>query len=413
MPLNAKVVQFPNAFGSDYSLTGVGFQPKAGIFFGNAAVAGVTGQADMRPWIGLVGSAGTSDQVGGAYNSTSAQPTSDCNAYQGAATIGAGALMLADGTVTHNNDLETFDADGLTAHLYGASDFASHGLLLGGGDLKNAKTFSVALPTSSGSLSVTGIGFQGDLVILFHSNIHASSTTYRSFCLGWATSPTNQGMTGVTIRDAQATMVGHRYQSNDECMALFTNGGVVATVDLASFDADGLTFTVDNPLGQDFTIYGMVIKGVTAQCGTFNATGGSPDKAITGVGFRPRAVLVMSNGNPSGSGVSTNAYLNVGAASSADTAEQFAITEGDRTAIADSDSQESTRSATFLLERQYIKGWDDRVVATLTSLDADGFSVNFSVATRTSDDHLYLAIGDKPTVQINGGSILGAKIAAA
>jgi hypothetical protein len=84
--------------------------------------------------------------------------------------------------------------------------------------------------STTGSLAITGVGFKPKTVILFGC-IDASAVAY---C--W-------GLSDGTAEADMINMPGYNWTVYSNVSRLYTGAGVFAQLSVASFDADGLTFT--------------------------------------------------------------------------------------------------------------------------------------------------------------------------
>lgn len=236
----------------------------------------------------------------------------------------------------------------------------------------STKAGSFVLNTVTGAQAVTGVGFTPK-VVLFFMTIEAADTddfgASGTMAIGIGVSATARA----TIARAQGGASATR-TSAVNTLVIYSTGGVdIGTADLTSLDADGFTINwstapaaawVVNYIalgGSDLT--NVVLKQITAPAATGN-------QASTGVGFQPDALILISAGLTTASTTSaTHAILGLGLAKSSSA-------QG-TTSTVDISRIESTSSALIT----YSAGSTKTLDAALTSLDSDGFTLNFGTTT--------------------------------
>jgi hypothetical protein len=128
----------------------------------------------------------------------------------------------------------------------------------------------------------------------------------------------------------------------------------------------------------------------------------------TGVGFTPKAILLFSNGQ-TGTGVASHARLSIGMGTSA--SQRHASWTGDKDASATSvndTSQQTDQILTIAVETTPTVSAE----ADLSSLDSDGFTLNYGTADGTAYGFSYLAIGEygAGAKLTNGDKLLGGNL---
>lgn len=223
----------------DQAYTSVGFQPDCMIFFmsGSSATMPETVSGNIRMHIGFASGASAEGYVGGydldaqgADDSQSQFTTSDCIA---APTTSGGVLW--------RGDLTSFDATGYTINW----DTVSSGRHFFWVALKGiqAKVGTFNQKTSTGTDSVTGVGFQPSCLLLASANGTAASQDDLKVSFGAASSTSARACVWVGADDAADPMADDQDLDTAAIIKLITPGTPTlnAEADLSSFDSDGFT----------------------------------------------------------------------------------------------------------------------------------------------------------------------------
>lgn len=96
--------------------------------------------------------------------------------------------------------------------------------------------------TSTGNFSVTGLGFQPKILILFGNYETGDGTTSGEswMYIGYAISSSSRCYTGYGVRDVVSPFAARKYDET-KCYGLYTSAGLVMDMDLVSMDSDGFT----------------------------------------------------------------------------------------------------------------------------------------------------------------------------
>lgn len=398
MALQTQVGSFirPGALGGQ-AITGVGFAPKAVIFFANSRTAdgsSATGgtNIDMPMSLGASASAtGVDGEEGCVVNNDD---------YSGGAmgfvpskvfSLRANTDLNAEATLT------SLDADGFSLNWSNIDRAAIiNYLALGGSDLTNAKVQSLGgAPNVTGNVSYTGVGFQPDAVIFFCGLI----ATHDRGGWGMAVSPTERA-----CNSSQYNSGIMRYQRTDKCVVAITTA-VTHEADLVSMDADGFTLnwtTATNQGVNNPTTYALCLKGGQYHVGSLTEKTSNGSKSETGVGFQPTGLLFGSVGNVAQSTVNTSLIdWMIGAAagpSARAVAELADNAEGcsrlDRTKVICHTSDSGSPTPASFGE------------ADLTSFDSDGFTLDWTSTDGTARETIFMAFGSEPSIAPATGPVL-------
>lgn len=299
----------PAATGNQ-SYTGVGFQPKAMVFFATTQ----TGEGILSNARGGVGfTSGVSQEGAAGWSSQDNVSTTDTDHASGLQCIrvpdNAGDRFQAD--------LVSFDSDGFTLNwIVTLSGAIVHYWALGGPDLTGAKSDQFTANTAIGNQSVVGTGFSPDIVLF----VSASRTTGgvgsgAKFSLGAMQSTTKRWALALTAADAismTAAMNAETLQRTDSCFLSLTNPALDSRADFVSMNADGFTINwIDAPATAILIGY-LALKGGQFDVGAFAAcTTNNCNNDVT-VGFPPTGLFLSTLNRIGGTANFINAANYVG-----------------------------------------------------------------------------------------------------
>lgn len=379
------------------AVTGVGFQPKALILFSTATTTG-SFQGDFMRYTGFASSSTTSKQrFFGSYSTDAADP-SDAKVLVD--TDGIWADGTPSSNFTQKATLSSFDSDGFTLNwsINNSTNYVIGYIALGGDDVTNTNVGSGTISSGTGNKSVTGVGFQPDLVILLFGDSSEFIGLGGWNTIGIFNSSGEQWSVSSETVDDVGTMQTNRKQRTDKCFTIsFIDGDLLIEASFVSMDSDGFTLNFSsNPTG--FDSFYIAIKGVTTKIGSITAptAGATPtSQATTGVGFQPKGIIFSSFGNTATTSLTDHARYSFGAVS--DSSNMWCGWSGDEDAAA------SAVTAKRMDTDQVIRVSDEaasaastttQALASLTSLDSDGFTLSWSAHDTTAYQVVYVAFQD-------------------
>jgi hypothetical protein len=284
------------------AVTGVGFQPKAIIFFwSNATSTNATANGTIGRGIGFATSPTDRRYVDALSHHNQAAANEGVSYRDDCCVV---LMNTSAGTPTAGRlDLQSMDSDGFT--LVVDEQFTTNvvfsWIALGGTTVTNAVTFAIQEPGATGSQAITGIGFRPD-VLLFAAT--GGTTTppawvdHSVMSFGFANGTTS-AVLGDAGQDTADPTVQTSYIKSGECIALH-NAAATATdarASLASLDSDGFTLSWAERASTRW-IFGLAIKGPQSYIGSLVAsTTPTTTQAQSGFGFTPKAILGMANRN--------------------------------------------------------------------------------------------------------------------
>lgn len=236
---------------------------------------------------------------------------------------------------------------------------------------------------TTGAQAVTGVGFLPKIVLFFtEGNVGRFFAGGGGWGFGAGVSSSLRFASCFRTTASVSPTVITRAWDNTKCSQYYDAGLVLNTVGLTSLDADG--FTLSNAITTAATVYYLALGGsdlTNAFVGSFADPAATGTKAVTGVGFTPTCVLFFqsaANTATTGSG-SGSGHPHIGAASGSGARQQWAYGARHR------NGQSATEVCSVMrfgkcICRVDTSGSDTITTsASLTSFDADGFTLNYDV----------------------------------
>lgn len=376
--------------------TGAAFTPKAVILWSNYGTT--TGFLD-----GYSYSFGFADgTTAGAVSTTASDNVATIRAAGSTSATGMACKNAATSTtITRLGAFSSFGSGQFVINWSTADGVAPtyHYLALGGSELNvagyldelnrfpGAAFASITSPAafvnfaglSTTSLGHTGIGF-----------------------LAWWNAVRNQALAIAGIDDS-TTSTSRRIQRKDRVYASMAVSGA-GVFNMGGVDGLGTFWDVltDTSNAQGYT---LALSGIAAACGSGLQPTATGTQAVSGLGFSPKCVLIASIGNVAitNTTVANDAKISVGgadrtrqghavAACTAAANPSVCVTKYDTTNIVTAVTANAT-AASSTIDAQ----------AALQSIDADGFTLNWTTADATQREYIWLALGDVPAAGGGGG----------
>lgn len=414
MVISVKVGTFQSIAGTgNQSITGVGFTPKSLIIWSHELNSLNSFSSDAVFDIGFASST-SAERFHGMYN-FDASASADCTETRTNVNI-IGIDFDIDNVIDTRANLTTFGSDGFTlnwtANSAGLTRY--NYIAIGGADLTDTASGQITAPSSTGDQATTGVGFMPDFVLFLADNMTAAQddqtvSNTGSVALGCMNDVGEQAAIAVIAEDAVATMETARYQRDDKCLAIFTKNNDASLSHEATFvsmDSDGFTINYSTAATADKRIMYLAFKGIDTKIESFTSpTAGTAPvaQATTGVGFAPRGMIFMTVGNTASASIADHLRLSFGAATASDA--EADVWTGDQNAAADSVTACRLDNASCIRisdETTSAGSTTTQALADFTSLDEDGFSLNWSVKDGSNAYQIiYIALGDH-TVEAGG-----------
>ena len=407
--LSAKVGTFaqPNSTGNQ-SITGVGFQPKIVLFWMSAPTG--NGSAANVQW----GQGVATSSSNRLYFSSSADNnvTNYTGERRATKTSCIGLVAVASATVTVEADFVSMDSDGFTVNWTTVDATARIITYLAlGGDLSSANvgTFDTTA-NSTGNKSITGVGFKPDCVLLIPTGIATSWPVLAGNNtrpgLGMMTA-SDQGVSSVSWPGAAAALnISKSVQATNEVaenvtVASGSNSSHNTQASYVSMDSDGFTINITHIEATGTSTAYIALKGGRFKIGSFNQATSTGNQVKTGIGFQPVALLMTSiNKTTNNAAIQAPATLSLGIGVSG-SSEAITISS---TSTSSPTSASSDIGSTQIIKMMTAGGASPttQAAATLSSLDTDGWTLNWGTADATAREIIYLAIGSNSIKTING-----------
>lgn len=373
------------------AVTGVGFTPKVIILYSTVVSSlsqgiisgmGVCQSSSARWTMGL-----SQLQGGTASNNLGRQFKSDkC------------LNVIQDSVTTYlESDLVTMDADGFTLNWTTVQGTGKpvYYIALGGTSL-NAKVGTFDTGTGTGAQAITGVGFLPTTVLVGNtiSGTTEGLTTANVWSIGFGQSSSNRFMSNFFSNLNSATFEERAKQKTDLIVSRMTNGGSITEEgDLTSLDSDG--FTLNFSVNSVAKRHGyLALNGVNAVSGVFNQAAATGNASVSGLAFQPKAVLFLSRGLVTSSTVDIDPGVSIGAAvsSSSRNVISFSGKENLSTIIAGTDG--SASKCIQLISAVSGAVPTLKAEADFVSMDATGFTINWTTADATAREVGYWALGE-------------------
>lgn len=391
MAVQTKIGDFQlNDSTGNQSVTGIGFQPVALILFVTPDTVNITNQtANFNFMIGFATASddqramSLSSQNGTANSSvTKVQNSSHCiDVYDGATRSYSAALV-------------SMDSDGFTINIDDApADVYRVGYLALAGDGVSAATGQLVAKTgTTGVQAYTGVGFQpSTLIFTSVSNISTPSSathndTNNGFSFGF-TDGTSGGAATTFAEGSAGVSNTLKFWSRSRCITtLESTPDVDYSAAISSLDEDGFTLNwVD--VGSAGYVFYLALAGVDAKVGYFALNTSTGSQSISGVGFKPGAVLFAANNVDTHLASEDDGAIFAGMATADD---QYTIGGTDEDAVTTMNTDHHSRDDYSI--RMFTTDNNESEAFSLESMDSDGFTINLSAVLESSPSQVnYMA----------------------
>lgn len=388
--------------GNTVVVTGVGFTPKAVIFYwvGRTEAIDTIGRASHFRGFGFACS--PTDRRAICVTSADAVASSNGGRHHtdAACVISSTNAGVLDAAL----DLQSMDADGFTLVIDDnwLRNQRIGFLALGGSDLTNAATGALTEPGATGNADTTSLAFQPDCV-LFISNGEsvappAGDATISNCSFGAAVSSAQRGIWMGAQDDSSGTMDARSYCIGTECAGIqddTVGGSIVARADFVSFLSNGFRLNWLEISGAARYYHFLALKGGSFRVDNLlTQTDTVTDIVESGFGFAPTGALLLSAGKAQDVADTATAHdrLSVGAFSG--------VTQRNAQAVLDEDALADSEVTTALeFDAVYANISTSSTIDGLMdvkSIDADGFTMIMDDADPAQAFVWYLAVGDAP-----------------
>jgi peptidase C25-like protein len=350
----------------------------------------------------------TDDSISRSVGVSAADPSAPSNNSSRTSTAAITFIHSdgSSGSVIAEASLQSWDSTNVVLN-WTANDSAAtvvHYLAIGGSDV-SAQVVEWTTGTSTGNRAVTGVGFRP--AVVFHANagvqqVAAAPSTMANAVLGIGamSGEGNQWATGFLSLDSQTTSDTQRGQRTDAFLYEFNQSlAVQKKASFVSMDSDGFTVNISNATSANNTrVFSLALAGLNATVGSFNKSvaAATATQAITGVGFKPGAVLLASAQDVTQAAAVAQARFGLGASDG--TTEGAATFEAtDAAAISDVTATDSTAKAFVKIDNTTSTV---NAQADLASMDTDGFTLSWTTNDAVATEILYLALAPAAVTEV-------------
>ncbi len=269
--------------------------------------------------------------------------------------------------------------------------YLCHYLALSAPDLQ-AKVLPWRMPTTQpGVATVTGVGFVPELLLSLSSGESLSGVPSRgqglNLKMAAAGADGAQWVTGTSARagdtfnnTARWHRAGQMIMGGDYGLTPYQMGA------LRQMDPDGFTVDFSVLPGSPGTVLTLALRGLRAKVGALQRPAAPGLQQVSGVGFRPAAVLLRGSFTASSAAIGTDGALGLGAAT-AGTAASGGFSQPRGPAPISVSAYSSTADV-----YQELAGPSVTAQARLASLDADGFTLEWSASNAAASELGWVAL---------------------
>lgn len=420
------------------SITGLGFQPDAVIFFWTQQTASGFSSAAS---IGYGFATDSTHQAAVAYASDNNQATTVAKRWQSQSRCIVILSSAAAGTADAEATFTSMDADGFTLNWVNKGSLAwrVHYLAIGGPDLLNSTVGSFTPAAGTGSETITGVGFEPDFLMFLSidSNTLDAPVSDAKVSIGFAGrnalgSISNGAVTAVSGEGAANSKSFVRQRLGRAILernAQFSSANETMEAEVTAFAANEFTIEkYDNDAATETLTHYLALRGAQYKVGAITkpATEVPPNPAFstttTGVGFQPSALFFLSKNIASGTNANEEGRISL---SVSDGTNERATVFHDKNSADPTKVRQanSVDKVIFLAQADCpedvgVCSGTERVIseADVTSFGFDGFSLNWTTniisspplndpSNENNAEILYLAIGRTwPDLQTSEGA---------
>lgn len=372
-------------------ITGLGFQPQVILFFYSGATASGSFSAGYNGGFGLATAADVGSVCASAQDAVATHNTSGRAAQKAITIIEHGEVLKAEA------DMTSLDTDGFTLNWSTADAVGRIINYIAISGFTSVKLLEWQIQATTGNQGITGAGFTPTTVINIWEHNDAGSATPYIQAHGGVGIGIMDATTGWALGtfDKDAASLIDVSQSNAAGISNSDINGVQKNVDPVSLDADGFTVNINSASNTTSKVYSLCLAGGPAiKFGSVAKTSNQLRRAeVSGLGFRPGAVLIAAGSAPTAEAVDTDITFSIGAS------------DGDTEANSGWVSDEAATSNTAKINKTDSLWHEDitanqtlETTATFSSFDVDGFSFSYGSvsSSATLDFWHYIAIESQP-----------------
>ncbi len=385
---------------------GLGVVPKALILWTNAGTNELVG-VHYRISLGFTDGTSAYSVSTASQDADNAATQSDCSrriADRALTVVEWPEVTIAEASLT-SWDAASFT---LTWAPNNAVPFSVHYIAIGGTDV-SARVHTWTMPTVTGNRVVAGIGFQPDAVLLAHAgsgftNPIPSSIEQVGFGLGAFDAAGRQWANTVFCGTGSAQSDTQRSQlANAALLAINATPAIVKRASFVSVNADGYTLNFTTTNANASRVVALALKGVNVRVQNFlKSTAAAPAaQTIAGLGFAPKLLFLTSMQDLTRANPVLQARWGLGASDGVAEASS-AVHDANNLAFTSTDSADKASKVFVKINNnaQVINAEAD-----FTSMNPDGFTLNWTTNDAVPTQMLYLALGSLAPTEVRLGSV--------
>lgn len=379
-----------NTTTGNQAVTGIGFQPKALILFGNSRTSNGS-SPDVNFSYGMAVSSTSRACIAGI--SKHGFTTTDSERYHTNAKCVT--FISTPGTVLFAADFVSFGVDGFTLNVTTTDAIARklNVVCFGGDDLQ---VFIKQWTTNAvtGNQNVTGVGFSPDFVF----NLGVNSTTALPIAsaalfaqIGAATSNTAQF--GISSRSDDAitgVQVADKKMDTDIFYTGVSGGAVQAEAAYVTKILDGFTANITTASGARI-VSTLCMKGGQYHVGVCTQKTSSGTEDITNCPFQPEGVILISGNNVHSDNPIQDSGISFGASDGTNTSCVFWRDIDNATPTKATSTLDSTYAVIHAIAETNGSVPTIQARASVSALLTNGFTFNWETADATLREIVYIA----------------------
>jgi hypothetical protein len=398
--INVKVGSFAKitTTGSQ-TISGLGFQPKAIIFYWSRNTANATATAPRSQGVGFTD---CTNQRAVAIAEDDNAASSNAGRYRTESNV---IVILSAGTPTVGSraTFTSCNTDGFTinwAVSEARADIINY-IAIGGSDVTNVKAGTFTLAASTGIQNITGVGFQPDFAMFLWGFTEAVDTASAGLemGMGFADYNNNQGSILNCVKDAETTnKTKYSLQRTDNVILLSSTACAIdALAAFNGFSPDGFSLNVSDAPAAATPIFYLAIKGGSYAVGNFLQPTATGVQTISGTGFQPNLVVLFSHNQAAGTALTAPSTFSIGAANA--TTSRAGVWGQSRN-VDPSNAAVYTDNSKIMIMRTLSRTGGAGTInaqADFYGFTSDGFQLNWTTADTTQRQIIYWALGPSPT----------------
>jgi hypothetical protein len=254
--------------------------------------------------------------------------------------------------------------------------------------------------TGTGTIPITGVGFQPKVIIfwfLTETGVSVDTVVNETnlSCIGFAVSATDRRCVFTRDIGGASTSQTAPHHNDTACVISCNGSGAVnGALDLQSMDADGFTLAIDDAFPITARVHFLALGGedlTNVQTGSWSEPGATGNHDITSLAFQPDCLLVMACAHTGSINTGSSALdsgLCLGAATSSSQQGSCTGSADDASATADTDRHaSSSQCLAMIVDGGGDVDWREEFVEFLSN----GFRLNCTARASTRTGH-FLAL---------------------